>query len=852
MPTKRNPSPTMRQLRPNCLPVACGALLLASFSACVVPPKNSAVLDPPVATAQEIPDRGYDVLFYGLDLKIHPEQAKLEGYTQITLRTTRALDTLVFDAADMEILSVQSELSSRFLEAFAYDRRLLTIPVPYGLESGETMVLGVKYRTAPLAGMHFAMPAINGLEHPPHVFTQGEAERARFWFPCNDHPSDRASHTLRASVPRTWMTVAAGELIDRSLDETGLVATDTWVLEEEMPPYLFTFVAGPLLKLEDRWEDVSLWYVGEPDDVSKLEASFGETPEVLGFLSDYLGFRYPFQKYATVAVRDFPFGGMENVTATTVTRNALHTHLYQEGNPTWGLVAHEAAHQWFGDIISCEDWPHAWLNEGFASYFTLLYGRHRDGEAVFQAAMGQTLDGYMRACKGDGLRALVKHEYRLPFDLFFDGTIYPGGAARLNLFRGILGEETFREALKIYLHRNAYRSVHSDAFLEALQDASGRDLTALYDQWVYQPGYPELDVSWSRRGREMQVHVTQMQSITGGVPSAFQFPLDVRWYEDGTWRETRLQVDQEDQVFTIETGPQFDGWVEFDPHVYVPARFVIHERASATRTRAQKGWSSRARLLAIRDLADYRDAESTEVLWQAARSDEVAAVRREAIASLRKLQPGAALEITKVRSAFNAEKDDRTRAAWWAWIAASVEDPIIEALLQETLDNDQALTGLRVAAFRAIGNRLEPVERFAFASQWLQREEGEGQRLRLAALAMLAGTAGIETDSSLAVQVRAVLLPYSWKGQSTPVRSAAIRHLAPWLADLDPMMDPVKRSGKERALLDTYRNALLSFSSPLRRAAAQAIVGHHALFADEIRTLQQRDPDPGLRRSLER
>ncbi|MGB0952708.1 MAG: M1 family metallopeptidase [Planctomycetota bacterium] len=827
-------------------------MLLASISACVVPPKDSAVLDPPVALVQEIPDRGYDVLSYGLDLKIHPELAKLEGYTRITLRTTRALDTLVFDAADMEILSVQSELSSRFLEAFTYDRRELTIPVPYGMEEGEIMVVGVTYRTAPLAGMHFSLPGENGLEHPPHVFTQGEAERARFWFPCNDHPSDRASHTLRATVPRTWMTVAAGQLMARTLDESGLEATDTWVMDEDMPPYLFTFVAGPLLKLEDRWEDVPLWYVGEPADGSKLEASFGETPEILTFLSDYTGFRYPFQKYAQVAVRDFPFGGMENVSATTVTRNALHTHLYQEGNPSWGLVAHEAAHQWFGDIISCEDWPHAWLNEGFASYFTLLYGRHRDGEAVFQASMGRTLDGYMRACEGEGLRALVKHEYRLPFDLFFDGTIYPGGAARLNLFRGILGEETFREALKIYMHGNAYRSVDSDAFLAAMENASGRDLKGLYDQWVYQPGYPELDVSWTRRGRDLQVHVTQMQSITGGVPSAFQFPLDVRWYEDGNWRETRLQVEREDQVFSIETGNQFDGWVEFDPHVYVPGRFVIHERASATRVRAQKGWSSRARLLAVRDLADYRDAETLELLWDTARADEVAAVRQEAIASLRKLHPGAAAEISRVRSAFQTETDDRTRAAWWGWIAASVEDPVIEALLQETLDNQDALTGLRVTAFRAIGNRMDPAPRFAFASQWLQNDEGEGQRLRLAALAMLAGTAGLETDSSLAVQVRGMLLPYSWKGRSTPVRSAALRHLAPWLMEIDPRQDPAQRSGQDRALVETYRKALLSFSSPLRRAAASGIAGHHALFQDEIRTLMQRDPDPKLRRSLER
>lgn len=840
----------MRRPRPSLPLVACGALLL-SIGACVVPPQQSAVLDPPTPEIHPIPDRGMDVLSYGLNLEFRPGRAEFEGYTRITLKSTRALDALVFDAADMEILSVQSELSSRFLEAFEYDRRELTIPLPHPMEAGETMVLGIRYKASPLAGMHFALPSLNGLEHPPQVFTQGEAERARFWFPCNDHPSDRATHTLQATVPRSWHTVAAGEWMGRDLHEDTLLATDTWVMDQEMPSYLFTFAAGPFLKLEDRWEDVSLWYVGEPADGDKLEASFGETPEVLGFLSDYTGFRYPFKKYATVAVRDFPFGGMENVTATTVTRNALHPHAYQEGNPTWGLVAHEAAHQWFGDIISCEDWPHAWLNEGFASYFTLLYQRHRDGEEEFQVAMGRTLDGYLRACRGDKLRALVKEDYRLPFDLFFDGTIYPGGASRLNLFRGILGEETFQEALKIYLHRNAYRSVDSEAWREAMEDASGRDLEDLYRQWVYSPGYPELDVSWTRRGRELQVHVTQMQAITGGVPSAFHFPLDVRWYEDGNWRETRLQVDEEDQVFTIEIGATFDGWVEFDPHVYVPARFTIHERAAATRARARQAWSSRARLLAVRDLADYRDAESLEALWHIARTDAIATVRREAIASLRKLKPGPAAEITQVRSAFQAEQDDRTRAAWWAWIAASAGDPVLDALLEETLENPHALTGLRVTAFRALGAQMDPTPRHAFANRWLQRDAGEGERLRLAALTMLARCAGAETESSLAQQVKAILLPYSWKGNSTPVRSAALRHLAPWLEDIDADLPPAQRSGAERALLETYRKGLTSFSSPLRRAAASAIAGHHHFFEGEVRMLLQRDPDPKLRRALE-
>ena len=164
-------------------------------------------------------------------------------------------------------------------------------------------------------------------------------------------------------------------------------------------------------------------------------------------------------KYAHVAVRDFPFGGMENVSATTVTRGAVRPAAEQAVQPTWGLVAHEAAHQWFGDVVTCATWPHIWLNEGFATYFTNLYQRHAEGEDAFLYGYGRTLDAYLDACRGERRRALVKHEYRLPMDLFFDGPIYPGGASRLQMLRGMLGESEFRAGIALYLKRNQYQSV---------------------------------------------------------------------------------------------------------------------------------------------------------------------------------------------------------------------------------------------------------------------------------------------------------------------------------------------------------------------------------------------------------
>jgi aminopeptidase N len=820
-------------------------LLGLSLAACQLP-QAPAVSDPEEATTEHESDRGFDVQSYGLDFEIRSDRVGFRGTTRVRLVATRNLNEIVLDAADMQIFKVGTESSSFTLGVFDYDQQLLRIPVAPAIGVGESITLDIDYHAAGLAGMHFVLPSESGVDHIPHVFTQGEALRARFWFPCNDTPDDRASHTLRARVPRTWVTVAAGELVGHEVDAVHGTVLDTWILDQEMPPYLFTFAAGPFVKVEDSWAGMPLWFVGEPQDVNMLRASFEETAEILAFFSDYTGFDYPFAKYAQVAVRDFPFGGMENVTATTVTRNALHPAAYQQARPSWGLVAHEAAHQWFGDIVTCNSWPEAWLNEGFASYFNLLYRRERNGEQDFQQAMGQTIDGYLNACRGANLRPLVKHDYRLPMDLFFDGTIYPGGAARLNLLRGVLGEQVFRAGIKLYLHKHAFQSVTSEDLRIAFEEASGRDLKLLFDQWVYQPGYPELELAWKQQDNMLQVQVAQVQSTAGGVPAAFHFPLDVHWQEQGVWRHERFEVTSEDHVFEVPTGGSFDGWIEFDPQAYLPARLNIHEPAEATALRAAKGWSARSRVLAVRELADYTDDQTTELLWNIARSDSVVGLRSECIGILARRSGGNPAFLTRFRAAYEAERNAVVKLAWWRQICRFADTEVIHFLLRERLQSEVAPTGERVAALRGLAKGMTPQQKFDFASAWIQTP-GEGGRLRSAALAMVINAGKTDLHAALGQATFQILLPLSWRGNESPLRIQALNGLTAWLAEVPAE----SQTAVQLSLLDTYRNALLVPSATLRRAAVGAIRGHHAFFTKEVEELFRREPDARTRRLLE-
>lgn len=821
------------------------ALLGLGLAACQVPVKP-AVTDPPTATTEHQVDRGLDVLSYGLDFEIRADRVGFAGSTRVHLQATRELDEIILDAADMRIINVSSDSDLVSLGAFKYDQQVLRVPIVPSLSAGQELSLDIDYQASGIAGMHFVLPSESGVDHIPHVFTQGEAARARFWFPCNDTPSDRATHSLRARVPRTWVTVAGGQLLNHEIDDSRRTVVDTWELNKEMPPYLFSFAAGPFVKIEDSWQGRPLWFIGEPKDVDMLRASFGETSAVLTFISDYTGFDYPFAKYAQVAVRDFPFGGMENVSNTIVTRNALHPLEYQGANPSWGLVAHEAAHQWFGDIVTCETWPDAWLNEGFASYFNLLYRRERDGEQSFQQAMGQTIDGYLNACRGPQLRALVKRDYRLPMDLFFDGTIYPGGAARLNLLRGILGEDQFRAGLKLYLDQNAYSSVSSEDLRSALEQATGEDLALFFEQWVYQPGYPELDISWNQRGNTLQVQLSQVQSTAGGVPESFRFPLDLHWHEKGVWRNERVWVDSSDHVFEITTGDAFDGWVEFDPHAYLPARLSIHEPAGATTLRAIHGWSARSRVLAIRELADYTDEDTTALLWNLARTDVVPNVRRECIRILADRCGAKPEYLTIFRAAYAAENDASTKLDWWTQLSRFNSDDVIHYLLQERLDSFHSSTGERVIALRALAKDLNVQHKLKLALTWVNTA-GEGGRLRAAAIDLLIQIGREDLEGPYTDQVFQQLLPLSWSGNESPVRIQVLNGLAAWL----PLIDANRLEASDRSLLDSYRKALKAPSATLRRAAAGAVAGYHHFFTAEIDELLRRDPDARTRRSIE-
>ena len=827
---------------PRAAPRARLAVLLlaaASFAvACTNAPRalpGPAVVDPPDPVLHAPRDRGYDALHYALDLELDGRRWGFEGTTALRLRAERGLTQVVLDAAALEILGARVDGAPA---TFEYDGRELVVALPRRLQTGEEAVVEVRYvADRPLAGLHFVLPTLGVYAPAPHVYTQGEALRARHWFPCNDDPGDRATHGLRAEVPVSWTTVAAGTRTDSRTDLRRRTRVETWSSATPLPTYLFHFAAGAFVTVDEVATPVTLRHVVEPEDLDAAADSFAETARVLQVFEAWTGHPFPFPSYGHVAVRDFPFGGMENPGSSTVTRNSLHAGIEQAAHPTWGLVAHEAAHQWFGDLVTCSDWPHIWLNEGFASYLGEVYRRARDGDEAFRWGMGRRVDAYLDACRGDNLRALVKRDYRMPMDLFLDGTVYPGGAARVHLFRAMLGEAVFHDGIRRYLHDNAFRSVPSEALLRAFLDAGApAAFEADFRQWVEEPGYPVVEIAWRREGEVVTVELTQVQD-GAGVPAVFRFPLDVVWYGNGTRYAARLQVAGAHDVLEIPVPGGFDGWLEFDPEAYVPARFLIDEPLEATLACAVNGGSARSRALALRRLDDHGGDAVLAAVEAVAMLDPLAALRGEAVGRFAALVAGEPFGGTMLLDGYDAEPDVAVRRAWWQ--AATAAGLVPRERLRAVLGDAAAPSAERAAALRALAKDRPVLEVAALAVDWWATPS-DGDRVRLAALD-LAAAAAARGHAVSAARVR----DRASAGVPTPLRVAALGHLLPDLLAADPAtVDGVD--------VDTlFRDALTSPSAVLRRAAAAGAVQVPERFAEELAWLRAGDPDIRLRRILD-
>ncbi len=587
------------------------------------------------------PDKTVDVLHIDLFLEPDLSRKHLDG---VCTTTVRALDepvgALTLDAVDLHVASV--ECDGKPLR-YSADGRHLRIEFAPALAPEEEATFAVRYSvTNPRHGLFFV---------GNHAWTQSQDENARFWFPCLDYPREKQTTSATIAVPKGQFALSNGALVERR-DEG---EKTLYRYRQDIPhsTYLVTLVVGPFVERDQTMQRASgtlpVFYYTLPGREADGERAFGKTPRMIEVFEEKLGTPYPYARYSQIAVSDFIFGGMENTSATTQTDRTLHdekAHLDFSSDP---LVSHELAHQWFGDLLTCRDWSHAWLNEGFATYFEAVFREADLGYDEYAYDIFACVERYLAEDGDRYRRPIVCNHFRDPIELF-DRHLYEKGGAVLHMLRGELGEGRFWRSMRRYVADNAQRSVETIDLIRAIEQSTGRNLRGFFDQWVFRGGHPELrvGVKYDDARKAVTVTLDQKQHIDASNP-AYIFDVEIGIVDrvpdrltpnagaarmDGE-RRIRVHVERAHETVTIPVDGK-PALVRFDPGAFILAG-VSYELGDADAAATLAGDPSvTARIYAARALAKDGSAPARAALDAAFSSDPFWGVLEQAAHALGK------------------------------------------------------------------------------------------------------------------------------------------------------------------------------------------------------------------------
>lgn len=477
-------------------------------------------------------DGRLDILHYHLQIDLPATMDRIEGRARIR-----------FVWREASVGPIRLDLTGLAVGAV----RLDGVEVPFRHEEGEilfelpaaaegTHEVEIFYGGVPDDGLILG----RNVHGQPTAFADNWPNRARFWFPSQDHPSDRASVSFRVRAPEGMRVVANGlpGTPEEPAPDDGSARTHrlwAWDSPIPIPTYLMVIGVGPLevragtpgacgaspaSPRADRCAEVSTWAFAP--DLGHAERVFARSGAMLDFYAALLG-PYPFEKLANIQ-SSTRFGGMENASAIFYAEEPIARGANIE--PT---VAHEIAHQWFGNWVTPADWPHLWLSEGFASYFGPLFFETAEGPSVFRGM----IDGNRRRYLGSQVqhRPVVDRDAANLLDLL-NANSYQKGSLVLHMLRGVMGDEAFFRSMRRYVERFGGGTADTDDLLAVVEEVHGAPLDWFFDQWLHSPGHPvyRVDWSWDEGAGAVDLRVGQEQD-----PSwpAFRMPVELEFEVPG-------------------------------------------------------------------------------------------------------------------------------------------------------------------------------------------------------------------------------------------------------------------------------------------------------------------------------
>ena len=516
-----------------------------------------------------IRSRAIDVKHVAIDIKFDWEKSQAFGVSTVTVAPFSDTDKIYLDAAYMTINSVKaadgSDLKFNYAGKDANDNLEIILPRVY--KSGEDVTVKVDYATNYVntadeetsigsfgRGLRFIKPTKQEPNKPMQIWSQGETEFNRYWFPSYDTPNDFRTSELRATVEKKYTVVSNGKLMEDKDNGDG-THTVYWKMDVPYSNYLTSIVVGEFSEVSNgSYEGIPVMAYGYKNETAEVAATTKNITDMVKFFSEKTGVKYPYPKYSQTMVEDFG-GGMENISATTQIEEMIHDERELLENDSDGLQAHELAHQWFGDYVTTRDWGQIWLNESFATYFDALYQEYKKGHEHFVYDEVRNNQNQVLGTWNDGTRRPIVTKYYANKDAMFDNYAYPGGASILHMLRKHLGEENWWKAINLYLKTNAHQPVSTEDFRIAVEEATGQSMDWFFDQWLYRMGHPVFEISkkYDANAKKLVLNVKQTQKLdlTNEFPQTQYF-------------QTYVDVEIDDKIERVWIKPEAENIFAFD------------------------------------------------------------------------------------------------------------------------------------------------------------------------------------------------------------------------------------------------------------------------------------------------
>jgi aminopeptidase N len=473
----------------------------------------------PCAAAQEVrPYRpAFDVSDYALTIDLPDTGSTIRATATLTVKRTARADTLVLDLLDLAVDRVTVDG-----RAVKFERRpeTIAIPLPGKRATSGTYTVTVDYGGVVKDGLIVRRDSAGRWTY----FGDNWPNRARHWIPSIDHPSDKATVTWRVRAPSSRTIVANGKLVS-ARPIAGDRTETVWRESRRIPVYLMVIAAAPLERydlgetacgLADLQRCVPQSVYTAPEQAGMMPGPFARAGEIVQLFGRLVG-PFPYEKLAHLQ-SSTRFGGMENASEIFYADDAFRQRTMNDE-----LIAHETAHQWFGDAVTEREWAHLWLSEGFATYFAALWTRAARGDSAFRVQMERMRRTVLADTTAVTHRPVIDTA-ETNFLALLNRNSYEKGGFVLHMLRAQVGERAFFDALRAYYAKHKNSTAVTDDLRAEMERQSKQQLGWFFDQWLRRPGYPEVTAEWSYDPATREVVVSAQQGSRFGT---YQFPLTV-------------------------------------------------------------------------------------------------------------------------------------------------------------------------------------------------------------------------------------------------------------------------------------------------------------------------------------